>query len=114
MQQGKTDFSFASSFQRPFKNALHMSNNIKVLSVICIPNGKLQQYYGSKILQAGKGGWKKGTDIRYKYAKEPRFVLLSTRNGKNIFRIEVLILDRNLGIKGLTGKELLITPYKLI
>jgi len=92
----------------------HMSPKINALNVICIPNGQLFKYYGSKILKAGKGGWKRAADIRYKYAEEPRFLLLSKEYEKDIFRIEVLILDKNLSIKKLTGKDLPISPYKTI
>lgn len=92
----------------------HMSPKINALNVICIPSGQLRKHYGNKILKAGKGGWAKATDIRYKYIEEPRFVLLSKRDNRDIFRIEILILDTKLGIKGLTGKELQIKPYKLI
>lgn len=92
----------------------HMKPKINALNVICIPNGRLLKYYGPKILQAGKGGWAKASDIRYKYAEEPRFLLLSQRNNRAIFRIEVLILDKNLSIKDLTGKNLPITPFKII
>jgi hypothetical protein len=92
----------------------HMSPKINALNVICIPNGQLLKYYGNKILQAGKGGWLKATDIRYNYAKEPYFILLKKRDNREIFRIEVLALDKNFSIKELTGKELSITPYKRI
>lgn len=89
----------------------HMEPNVKALSVICIPNGQLFSHYGDKILQAGKGGWLKAKDIRYKYAKEPRFVLLSKKYNVNIFRIEVLALAKKLSIKDLTGQNLPITPF---
>lgn len=92
----------------------HMSPKVNALNVICIPNGQLLEHYGSKILQAGKGGWGKATDIRYKYVEEPRFLLLSKKEGKDIFRIEILILDKKLGIMGLTGKNLSIKPYRII
>lgn len=92
----------------------HMSPKINALSVICIPNGQLIKYYGEKILQSGKGGWLKATDIRYNYAKEPYFILLKKRYNREIFRIEVLALDKNFSIRELTGKKLSITPYKII
>lgn len=92
----------------------HMSPKISALSVICIPNGQLLKHYGEKILQAGKGGWLKATDIRYNYAKEPYFILLKKRYNREIFRIEVLALDKNFGIRELTGKKLPITPYRII
>jgi hypothetical protein len=92
----------------------HMSPKINALNVICIPNGQLLKYYGSRILQAGKGGWGKATDIRYKYVAEPRFLLLSKKYERDIFRIEILLLDKNFSVKQLTGKPLPITPYKTI
>jgi len=92
----------------------HMSPKINALNVICIPNGQLLKYYGSKILQAGKGGWQKATDIRYKYAAEPHFLLLSKKYDQDLFRIEILLLDKNFSVKRLTGKNLPITPYKII
>ena len=92
----------------------HMSPKINALSVICIPNGQLLKYYGEKILQAGKGGWLKAIDIRYNYAKGPYFILLKKRYNREIFRIEVLTLDKNFSIKELTGKDLPITPYRTI
>lgn len=92
----------------------HLSPKINALNVICIPNGQLHKYYGDEILQAGKGGWQKATDIRYKYIKEPRFLLLSKRDKRDIFRIEILLLDRSLGVRGLVGQDLQIKPYMLI
>jgi hypothetical protein len=92
----------------------HMSPKINALNVICIPNGQLFPHYGSKILQAGKGGWAKATDIRYKYAEEPRFLLLSQKYQRDMFRIEILLLDKNFSIKDLTGKNLRITPFKIL
>ena len=91
-----------------------MKSKINALNVISIPNGKLLRYYGSKILQAGKDGWKKATDIRYKYSEEPRFLLLSKKDKRDIFRIEILILDKNFKVKELTGKDLPLSPFKRI
>ena len=62
----------------------HMNPKINALSVICIPNGQLFKHYGKNILQAGKSGWAKSRDIRYNYAREPNFVLLSERNNKEV------------------------------
>jgi len=92
----------------------HMRPKINALNVICIPNGQLFKHYGDGILNAGKGGWVKANDIRYSYAKQPLFLLLTERYKKDIFRIEVLLLDRNLSIKDLTGKDLPLKPYKII
>jgi len=92
----------------------HMSPKIYALNVICVPNGQLLPHYGSKILQAGKGGWAKATDIRYKYVAEPRFLLLSQKYGRDIFRIEILLLAQGFSVKQLTGKNLPIKPYLII
>ncbi|MEW6409043.1 MAG: hypothetical protein AB1488_02885 [Nitrospirota bacterium] len=92
----------------------HMKPKINALNVICIPNGQLSKYYGEIILNAGKRGWTKANDIRYSYAKQPLFLLLTERDKRDIFRIEILLLDKNLTIKDLTGKDLSLKPYKII
>lgn len=92
----------------------HLKPKINALNVICIPNGQLFKYYGDSILNAGKAGWLKATDIRYNYAKQPYFLLLKKKDKKDIFRIEVLILDRQFSIKDLTGKNLPLTPYRRV
>jgi hypothetical protein len=91
-----------------------MDPKIYALSVISIPNGQLSSYYGDKILQAGKKGWKQAKDIRYNYAIQPRFLLLSKKNNRDIFRIEILLLAKGFSVKQLTGKNLPIKPYFVI
>jgi hypothetical protein len=88
----------------------HMSPKINALNVICVPNGQLSKYYPN-VLQAGKGGWARATNVRYNYASEPRFKLLSQKSNKNIYRIEVILLEKGFSIKKLTGKNLPIKPY---
>lgn len=90
-----------------------MKPEIKALNVVCIPNGQLSKYYPN-VLQAGKGGWAKATNVRYKYAIEPRFMLLSKRFNMDIYRIEVLLLRKNFTIKQLTGRKLPIKPLNVI
>lgn len=92
----------------------HMQSQIYAFNVICIPNGQLYRHYGSGILKAGKAGWKKARDTRYKYAEQPLFILLSKRDNKEIYRIEILLLDKNFSIKQLTGKDLNLKPYRII
>lgn len=92
----------------------HMQPKIYALNVICIPNGQLFRHYGKNILKAGKGGWAVARDIRYHYAEEPHFKLLTKRYNKEIFRIETLILDSKFSIKEMTGKDLPLIPYKKI
>lgn len=92
----------------------HMSKIINAISVISIPNGLLHRYYGDDILQAGKGGWKKSNDIRYNFAKEPRFKLLSEQYKKDVFRLEILCVDKNFRVEELVGKNLNIKPHKII
>jgi hypothetical protein len=85
---------------------------MNALNVICIPNGELLKYYGEDVLQAGKGGWTKATDVRYNYACQPYFLLLKHRDKKDIPRIEILFIDKALTIHDLTGKSLPLVPYK--
>jgi hypothetical protein len=91
----------------------HMKPEIEALNVICIPNGQLYKYYPN-MLQAGKGGWAKATNVRYRYIAEPRFVLLSRKLGQDIYRIEILLLRKGFTIKKLTGKNLPLKPYNII
>ena len=91
----------------------HMQAKINALNVICIPNGQLLSHYGNDILQAGKGGWSKAKDVRYNYAREPKFILLSSKE-KAIYRIEVILMSKNFSIKEITGKNLPIKPFKII
>lgn len=92
----------------------HMQPKINALNVICIPNGQLLKYYGEGILNAGKSGWAQAADIRYSYHKQPYFLLLKQRYKEDVFRIEILLLDKNLSIKDLTGKDLPLKPHKTI
>jgi len=92
----------------------HMKPKLTALNVICIPNGQLWNHYKSSILKAGKGGWDKATDIRYKYIANPLFVLLSKRDNKDIYRIEILLMDKTFSVKELTGKDLPVSVYKRI
>lgn len=91
----------------------HMKPEIKALNVICIPNGQLSKYYPN-VLQAGKGGWAKATNVRYKYIVEPRFVLLSRQFNMDIYRIEILLLKKGFSIKNVTGKPLPLKPHCII
>lgn len=93
----------------------HFKPKINSISLISIPNGSLIKYYGEDILAAGKGGWGKATDVRYKYAKEPYFKLLNKKyNSTDNFRIEILALSKNFSVKDLTGTNLRLHPFKII
>ena len=48
---------------------------IKSIILIAVPNGKLKQIYGTKIIQAGKSGYK-GKGFRYSFKENPNFKLL--------------------------------------
>lgn len=73
--------------------------NILNINMLSMPNGKLYDIYGSKILKAGKvlypeGNPKRKThckSIRYKWSEEPNFVLL-----KNKKRIKVVYFNENM------------------
>lgn len=92
----------------------HLRPKINALNVICVPNGQLFNFYGEEILSAGKAGWEKARDIRYNYSKQPYFVMLKEKYSEDIFRIEILLLDKNMSIEELTGKPLPLAPFKRI
>lgn len=92
----------------------HMSRIINSISIISVPNGKLNKIYGEEILQAGKGGWDKSNDVRYNFAKEPRFKLLSNKQKEDIYRVEVIFINKNFSINELFGKEMNIKPHQIM
>ncbi|TAE72995.1 MAG: hypothetical protein EAZ85_08405 [Bacteroidetes bacterium] len=56
------------------------NDNIEIggIYVICVPNGKLFQHYGAKIIGSGKSGYiRKG--FRYIYSNSPHFELLAAK-----------------------------------
>lgn len=57
------------------------SKRCELISIMCLPNGKLQSHYGSRPLKAGKNPGK----ARYNFSKVPEFELLE--GGKKRVRI---------------------------
>jgi len=64
----------------------HASAEIYSILLVCMPNGALYQTYGDNILHAGKTK----NSVRYAFKEEPRFIHLSRKRNKEIFRIEFL------------------------
>jgi hypothetical protein len=75
----------------------YFSERIHAILLACIPNGKLFKIYGDKIMKAGKGGWKKAKDFRFRYefrneilkfelieGKPPRVEIVSGLKGSKI------------------------------
>ena len=62
--------------------------DIKVIAIICMPNGKLQQIYGSKTLKAGKNLDK----ARFNMKEVNKFTLLNQAP----YRIKVVYFDENM------------------
>lgn len=90
-----------------------MSDKIYSISVICIPNAQLLKHYGN-IFLAGKTKRTKGDTIRYDYKTSPYFILLKHRDKREIFRIEVVALEKNFSIRDLTGRNFNIAPWQKI
>lgn len=89
----------------------HAKPNIKALKLICIPNGQLFKHYGEKILGGGKT---KGRSFRYLYYREPYFKLLKQRYNEDIFRIELLYLDKSLEVGDITNVSFIPVHYNEI
>jgi hypothetical protein len=77
----------------------HASQEIYSVLLVCMPNGELYEVYGDRILQAGKTR----NSVRYAFKVEPRFILLSEQRGRNIFRAEFLIKNKNYTQRDLIG-----------
>lgn len=69
--------------------------NMLAMEVISIPNGKLHPIYGDDIIQAGKGGYANGNDIRYSFRNSPIFESLDLQGGKR-FRVRLIAIDGGL------------------
>ena len=59
-----------------------------VISIVCMPNGELEQHYTTRVLQAGK----LIDDTRFKFTNVPEFELLE----KNTKRVKVAYYDENM------------------
>ncbi len=70
--------------------------NIKAVFLISVPNGKLNDIYGTDIYNASKN---KGYAFRYKYSSRPKFELLDEQP----FRIRKLYLDNDLKEEDIIG-----------
>lgn len=64
------------------------SLDILVISIMCMPNGLLEKYYGTEVLKAGKNPGK----TRFNFSKSENFKLLD--NNKK--RIQVIFFNKNM------------------
>jgi len=78
----------------------HAKPNIKVLKLVCVPNGQLFPSYGKGIIGGGKT---KGKSFRYIYSAEPYFKLLTKRYKEKVFRIELIYLAKGLKPRDITN-----------
>ena len=62
--------------------------NILNINLLCMPNGELESYYGTRVLQAGKNPDKS----RFRFTKVPNFELLSTPKP----RVKVVYFDKKM------------------
>ena len=84
-----------------FIYVLHKLASHEICSVllVCMPNGKLYKEYGDDIIQAGKTK----SSVRYSFRKEPRFIILSRKMAKELFRVEFLVKDKRYSQEELIG-----------
>lgn len=92
----------------------HFSPVINALAVISVPNGMLNSVYGSQIIQSGKRGKKTAYDVRYNFSKEPKFLIKSSHEGKDIYRVEVIFHEKNFDLEKLSGNKITLKPYKIL
>lgn len=62
--------------------------DILVMSIVCMPNGELEKYYGTRVLQAGKNLDK----TRFRFTNVPTFELLDG----NKSRVKVIYFNENM------------------
>ncbi|WP_271407359.1 PDDEXK family nuclease [Tenacibaculum soleae] len=62
--------------------------NILDINLICMPNGQLENHYGSRVLQAGKNPGK----TRFRFTEIPTFELLEVPKS----RVKVIYFDKNM------------------
>lgn len=62
--------------------------NILNINILCMPNGELEQHYGSNVLQAGKNPDK----TRFRFTEVPDFELLNN----NQKRVKVIYFDKKM------------------
>ena len=62
--------------------------NILDINLICMPNGQLENHYGSRVLQAGKNPGK----TRFRFTEIPNFELLEVPKS----RVKVIYFDKNM------------------
>lgn len=78
--------------------------NILAMEVISIPNGKLFPVYGDDIIQAGKGGYENGNDIRYNFKNSPLFKLLD-REAEKRYRVRLIAIDDEIDPRTVVSKN---------
>jgi hypothetical protein len=73
-----------------FITILYEDNNLNILSVsiICMPNGELESYYGNRVLKAGKNPGK----TRFNFCEVSKFELLDIP----VSRIKIIYFDKNM------------------
>jgi hypothetical protein len=82
----------------------HFSDKIHAIVLACIPNGFLKEVYGDKIMRAGKGGWKRAKDFRFKYERKGDILKFELIENKPP-RVEIISslanseVSQNLGLK---------------
>jgi hypothetical protein len=80
----------------------HFSDKIHALVLACVPNGNLNEVYGGKIMKAGKGGWKKAKDFRFRYKSEGGVLKFELIDGKPP-RVEIISALENSNIAQTLG-----------
>ena len=62
-----------------------------IMSIVCMPNGKLEPIYKTDVLSAGKNPDK----TRFRFTNTPKFRLLS----ENDYRIKVVVFKKDMDIR---------------
>uniref|UniRef100_A0A7V3ZYN5 Restriction endonuclease n=1 Tax=candidate division WOR-3 bacterium TaxID=2052148 RepID=A0A7V3ZYN5_UNCW3 len=89
-----------------------LSDKIHALVLGCIPNGKLYRIYEDQIVRAGKGGWGKAKDFRFRYYTKKGGILSFKLIPGKPKRVEIITALQNSDcVKSLASLGLLINHY---
>jgi len=73
-----------------FITILYEVKNLDILNIniICMPNGELESYYKSRVIQAGK----KSSEVRFRFSAVPSFELLESKPS----RVKVIYFNKSM------------------
>lgn len=89
-----------------------LSDKIHAIVLGCIPNGLLYRIYGNQIVRAGKGGWGKAKDFRFRYYTKKGGILSFMLLPDKPPRVEIITaLQNSACVNSLASLGLIVNHY---